>query len=60
MKKTGQDIKKLARSGSDVVKKIESFGIEIETDKSNVKIKAKNLDFQEKPYNLVTSLLPVF
>lgn len=45
MKKIGQDIKKLVANGSDIVKEIKSFGIEIETDKSNVKIKAKNLDF---------------
>lgn len=60
MKEIGQDIKKLITSGSDVVKKIGSFGIEIETDKSNIKIKVKNLNFQEKLYNLVTSLLLVF
>ena len=60
VEETGQDVKELAASRSDVVKETGSFGIETETDRSNAETKTKNPGFQEKSYNSVTNLLPVF
>ena len=59
MEKTDQDLKKLFKNRSHIVKKTRSFGMEIETNRSNAETKSKNLGFLKKLYNLVTSLLPV-